>query len=174
MQAIKKTLTLLTLLTLIVSCAKKNNPETILLEHKKTKRLAYTEQKNNSSHLNQKIERNDTVFSKESPIKIISCRLQKNQYSDHMDFHIRYKNVSGKTIQAIRFEWNCKNAFDKPSSGKLFFEKGRSEGYCTRTLKPGASNYKVWEDFSTDASSITFSRAYYVVFTDGKKWKFKD
>lgn len=162
MQTITKALILLVFLCL--SCSKKENASS----------LTYKEQKNNFSHLSEKQEESDTIVSKKSPIKIISCRIQKSQYSEHKDIHITYKNVSGKTIQAIKFEWNCRNAFDKPSNGKYFFEKGRSEGNCTKPLKPGASNSKVWEDFSTDAVSITSSRAYYVVFTDGKKWKLQE
>ena len=43
----------------------------------------------------------NTKGCKESPIKIISSKLLKNQYSDHKDIKLIYKNVSQKKIGAI-------------------------------------------------------------------------
>lgn len=81
--------------------------------------------------------------------------------------------MSKKSIKAIRFEWYCENAFDKPASGKNFFIKGQSKGYTNIFLKSNEKRYQVWEDFSTDANTIISARAYLVVFSDGTKWNLK-
>ncbi|KRD12869.1 hypothetical protein ASE21_02870 [Flavobacterium sp. Root901] len=106
-----------------------------------------------------------------SSIKIIESKLIKNQYSDHRDIKIVFKNSGKKDIQAIKFEWYCENSFNEPANGRYFYGEGRFTGEITCLLKAGKSVTKVWEDFSTDANRIMNARAYYVVFTDGTKWK---
>lgn len=115
----------------------------------------------------------DTQKTKSSPVKIISSKLLNNQYSDHKDIQLIYKNVTHKKINAIKFEWYCENAFDKPASGQFFFIKGISNGHTDISLKPRDVHAKIWEDFSTDANKIIAARAYYVVFSDGTKWELK-
>lgn len=113
----------------------------------------------------------NTKDCKESPIKIISSKLLKNQYSDHKDIKLIYKNVSKKKIGAIRFEWYCENAFNKPASGKFFFIKGKSEGYTHLAINTRQTRSQIWEGFSTDAKTIISARAYFVTFSDGTTWK---
>jgi hypothetical protein len=105
-----------------------------------------------------------------SPIKIIATKLLKNNYSHHKDIKLTFKNAGKKNIRAIKFEWFCKNAFDKPANGRYFYAEGRFTEKVIYSLKPGKSRTEFWEDFSTDADKITEIRAYYIVFADGTKW----
>lgn len=115
----------------------------------------------------------NTQKSKNSPVKIISFKLLKNQYSDHKDIQLTYKNTTRKNIKAIKFEWYCENVFDKPASGQFFFVKGISRGHTDILLEPRKTTSKIWEDFSTDAHTIIAARAYFVVYTDGTQWELK-
>lgn len=115
----------------------------------------------------------NTKINSETPVKIISSKLIKNQYSDHKDIQLVYKNLTQKKIKAIKFEWYCENAFDKPASGQFFFVKGIASGHTDILLRPGKIHSKIWEDFSTDAYKIIAVRAYFVVFSDGTKWELK-
>jgi len=109
-----------------------------------------------------------------SPIKIKEARLLKNQYSDHKDIKITFKNLGKKDIKAIKFEWFCVNSFEKPASGRFFFAEGRFTENITYLIKSGRSKTEIWEDFSTDANKIIKIRAYYIVYTDGTKWGLDD
>lgn len=164
----KKTLLMLIIL---VSCNKKSNTNQVT-----TTTIVYEQIKeSNTRNTTDSIKKSflDTLNIKQSPVKIISAKLFTSQYSDHKDIGLVYKNASKKNIKAIRFEWYCENAFDKPASGKNFFVKGKSDGYISTLLKPKEKKSHVWEDFSTDANTIISVRAYHVVFTDGTKWDLK-
>lgn len=114
-----------------------------------------------------------TKNSKNSPVTIVTSNLSIAQYSDHKNIKIVFKNSSKKNIQAIKLEWYCENSFDEPANGKSFYGKGKYTGEIARLLEPGRIDFKIWEDFSTDANRIIKVRAYYVVFTDGTKWELK-
>lgn len=168
----KKKLLILIILV-FVSCSKKNSTNQVAMT---TTKLDYQQLKHNDT-LNKvdSIKKTflDTYNKKETPVKIISAKLLKTQYSDHKDIKLRYKNISKKNIKAIRFEWYCENAFEKPANGKNFFVTGKSEGYTDNSLKIQESRSQTWEDFSTDANTIISARAYLVVFSDGTKWNLK-
>lgn len=112
----------------------------------------------------------DTTNTHNSPVKILSSKIFNDVYSNHKSIQLTYKNISKKDIKGIKVEWYCLNAFEKPASGKHFFEKGKSNGLITDYLKKTKTASKVWEDFSTDATTVLSARAYEVVFTDGTKW----
>jgi hypothetical protein len=116
--------------------------------------------------------KNDSLKSKKevSPIKITAATLLKNDYSHHKDLKLIYKNSGKKNIKAIKFEWFCKNAFDKPANGRYFYAEGRFTEKVISLIKSGESRTEFWEDFSTDADKITKIRAYYIVFVNGTKW----
>lgn len=154
---------------LTISCAQKSKNDSLINSQNKIKEELIASQITDSSSFSS----SDTIFSEESPIKIISAKILKNAYSDHKDIKITYKNKSNKTIQAINFEWNSTNSFEKPSSGKYFYIKGHCTGYSTSLIRPKQISSKIWEDFSTDAIKIVSSNAYLVVFTDGTIWKLK-
>ncbi|HEU0126502.1 hypothetical protein [Flavobacterium sp.] len=109
-----------------------------------------------------------------SPIKITKATLLKNNYSDHKDITITFKNLGKKTIKAIKFEWFCSNSFDEPANGRYFYGKGRFTENSIHLLKPKQSKTEFWEDFSTDADKIIEIRPYYIVFTDGTKWELNE
>jgi len=153
----------------------------ILISCHKTTKKENIEKVKTHSHIEQKIGEKikdsirqhflDTINIQNSPVKIISSKLLKNAYSDHKDIQIIFKNISKKDVKAIKFEWYCENAFDKPASGKSFFIKGKSTGESTTFLKKQQTRSKIWEDFSTDANTILSARAYEVTFSNGTKWK---
>ena len=47
----------------------------------------------------------DTVGLSKAPVKILSAKIIKQEYSSFRNVYLRYRNVSGKTIQAIKFTW---------------------------------------------------------------------
>lgn len=106
-----------------------------------------------------------------SPIKIVSSKLLPNQYSNHKDIKIIYKNVTKKDIKAIKLEWYCENSFNEPAHGKFFYIQGKSTENVTELLRAGSSQFQIWEDFSTDANKIIKARAFYVMFTDNTTWE---
>lgn len=166
----KKTLLLLVTLTLISCTNKKSSkPET---NTNKNNLIKTNEEKNEAKPTDSiKDDFLKTQKNKNSPIKIISATLLKNQYSDHKDIKLTYKNITKKSIKAIKFEWYCENAFDKPASGQFFFIKGVTRKHTESFLKSRKTESKIWEDFSTDANIIIAARAYYVIFSDGTKWE---
>lgn len=167
---------LLFLLILATSCINKNKKDYFEVKKNINYQQVDTqidEKKNISPSDSIKQSFLDTLNSRESPVKVISSQLLKNQYSDHKDIRLIYKNISKKRIGAIRFEWYCENAFNKPASGKFFFVQGKAEGETHTMVNPGKIKSHIWEDFSTDAQSIVSIRAAFVAFTDGTSWSLK-
>lgn len=156
----------------MVSCTNKNKPDHLIVPNKVD--YKQTEQKDNSTTVDSlKKSFLDTLNTRESPVQIISSKLSNTQYSDHKNIELLYKNVSKKSIKAIKFEWYCENAFNKPANGKYYFVKGKSEGFTSMLLEPKKLRSQVWEDFSTDANTIINARAYFVLFSNGTKWDLK-
>ena len=108
------------------------------------------------------------------PIKIIKATLHKNNYSDHKDIKLTFKNIGKKNIKAIKFEWFCVNSFDEPANGRFFYGEGRFTENSIHLLNSNQSKTEFWEDFSTDADKIIEIRAYYITYTDGTKWELND
>ncbi|MBF4493512.1 hypothetical protein IRZ83_15225 [Flavobacterium sp. JLP] len=160
------------IIMIISGCGKTNKkePQNNVEIIPKTETSVETE---TTDSLNLKEKFLDTTNIKTSPVKILSSKLFKNEYSDHKDIQLIYKNVSKTDIKAIKFEWYCENSFDKPASGRSFFIKGEYTGETTFLLKKQNTAFKIWEDFSTDANTIIAARAYEVIFTNGTKWKLR-
>lgn len=118
-------------------------------------------------------ESKDSTGMKNSPVQILKSRLVDVEYSNYRDIELKYKNVSDKTITAIRFEWYGKNAFGEPADMGSVYSEGRGGGFTDEKLKPGKVSYGTWNIYSNDAKTITIARAYEVVFSDGTKWKLK-
>jgi hypothetical protein len=118
----------------------------------------------------KKIDSLRSLTTEVSPIKIITAKLLKNEYSHHKDIRIIYKNLGKKDIKAIKFEWFCINSFDKPANGRYFFADGRFTEDVTSVIKSKHTKTQIWEDFSTDADKVTKIRAYYIVYADGTQW----
>ncbi len=115
----------------------------------------------------------DTAKLKSSPVRVLKFNLVKREYSNYRDIELKYKNVSDKTIEGIRFEWFGTNAFGEPADMGGTFIEGRGGGFTDETLKPGKTTYSRWEIFSNDAKKIITARPYEVVFSDGSKWTLK-
>ncbi|MFB3387826.1 hypothetical protein [Flavobacterium sp. LAR06] len=63
--------------------------------------------------------------------------------------------MSAKKIGAIRFEWYCENALNKPASGKFFFIKGKSEGTTHLAINARQTRSQFWGSFSTDLKVLS-------------------
>ncbi|MFH6968530.1 hypothetical protein [Flavobacterium sp. FlaQc-28] len=166
----KRTLLVFIILTLISCTNKKSNkPETNTSKNNLIKPIEGEKEAKPTDSIKDNFLK--TQKNKNSPIKIISATLLKNQYSNHKDIKLTYKNITKKNIKAIKFEWYCENVFDEPASGQFFFVKGVTRKHTESLLKSRETESKIWEDFSTDANIIIAARAYYVVFSDGTKWQ---
>lgn len=165
---------LILVILIATSCTTKNKKDHFSMK-KETNSYQINKQVDPENNLSQSdsIKQSflNTAGCNESPVKIISSKLLKNQYSDHKDIELIYKNISKKKIGAIRFEWYCENAFNKPANGKFFFIKGKCEGYTNLAINTKQTRSQIWESFSTDAKTIISARAYFVAFSDGTTWK---
>lgn len=169
-----KTKVLFIVIAITTSCVDKNKTDHFSTKKEINSQQVYKQidiQNDQSPSDSIKQEFLNTQNNKESPIKIVSWKLFKNQYSDHKDIELIYKNVSKKKIGAIRFEWYSENAFNKPASGKFFFIKGKAEGYTHLPINAKQTRSQIWENFSTDAKTIISARVYFVAFSDGTTWK---
>ncbi|MDB5280689.1 MAG: hypothetical protein JWR61_5644 [Ferruginibacter sp.] len=114
----------------------------------------------------------DTLGLSQAPVKVLSSRLVKQEYSNYKDISLTYKNVSDKKIQAIRFRWYGINAFGEPadmgSSGLL---AGFGSGFHDEQIRPGKTQTSEWSIMSRDGKKIVLAWPYEVAFTDGSKWK---
>ncbi len=82
------------------------------------------------------------------------------------------KNVSKKTISAIRFKWTGINAFGEPAD--MGITNGEGGGFDDDKLRPSKSNSGEWSILSRDLKKVTKAWAYEVVFEDGTKWELND
>lgn len=51
-----------------------------------------------------------------APVKVLSARPVEKEYSNYKDIRLSWKNVSNKTISAIKFRWSGINAFGEKCS----------------------------------------------------------
>lgn len=117
---------------------------------------------------NQEIAFSDTPKTQDVPVKIISARPVKQEYSSYKDVSLTYKNVSGKNIEAIKFSWYGMNAFGEPAD--MGIEDGLGRGFTDSKLRVGKTTTSEWSVLSKDLKKITKAWAYEVVFEDGTKW----
>ncbi|MCF2217801.1 hypothetical protein H9Q08_00600 [Chryseobacterium sp. PS-8] len=164
----KKTLFTLIIL-LLFSCGKKQeySPE---IEAKAGKIvdsiMASNQQKAN---LDTKESFLDKELTKNSPVQVLKYRFVEKEYSTYKDVALTYKNVSDKTISAIRFEWYGENSFGEPAD--MGVSTGTGGGFTDDALKPGKTDSGQWDILSRDGKKLIGARAYEVVFEDGTKWK---
>lgn len=105
-----------------------------------------------------------------APIKVLSAKFVTREYSNYKDIALRYKNVSGKVVTAIRFKWYGENAFNEPADmGGL--REGWGGGFSDDALRPGATDYGQWSILSRDGKKVLIAYPYEVVFKDGTKWE---
>ena len=105
-----------------------------------------------------------------APIKVLSAKFVTKEYSNYKDIALRFKNVSGKVVAAIRFKWYGENAFNEPADmGGL--REGWGSGFIDDELRPGASDYAEWGILSRDGKKVLIAYPYEVAFKDGTKWE---
>jgi hypothetical protein len=115
--------------------------------------------------------RSDTIGMNYAPIKVISFKVVEKEYSTYRNVFLRYKNVSKKTVTAIRFRWYGVNAFGEPADLGNSILTGFGSGFTEDIIKPNASDSGEWDVLSRDAKKILIAYAYEVAFSDGSKWK---
>ena len=112
------------------------------------------------------------VKSKECPVKILSSHPVSEEYSNYKSVYLSYKNVSKKTIIAIRFRWTGTNAFGEPAD--MGIKDGEGAGFSDDKLRAGKVDDGTWEILSKDLKKITKAWVYEVSFEDGTKWEMEE
>lgn len=112
----------------------------------------------------------DTAGTENAPIKIISARPATKEYSSYKDITLTYKNVSAKTISAIKFKWYGLNAFGEPADMGAVTD-GIGAGFTDKLLKAGKLTSSTFDISSRDLKKVVKAWPYEVAFEDGTKWK---
>ena len=96
------------------------------------------------------------------PLKITKCYVTIDRFGQQ-DINIDVKNVSGKTIDGIKFRWVLFNNFGDQVPD---LETGVSQ----KILKNNKTDYYIWDIY---ASTATKGQAYVntIHYTDGSKWE---
>lgn len=115
----------------------------------------------------------DTAGLWKAPVKVLSYKVVKKEYSTFRSVHLSYKNISGKTISGIKFEWYGTNAFNEPADLGSSYATGFGGGFTDDALKPGRSDGGTWDVLSRDAKKIKLAWPVEVSFADGSSWKLK-
>lgn len=114
----------------------------------------------------------DTTGVYKAPVQVIKYRFVQREYSSYKDVQLTYKNVSNKTISAIRFRWYGENAFGEPAD--MGIRDGLGGGFTDERLKAGKTSSGEWNVLSKDGKKILKAWAYEVAFEDGTIWKLKN
>ncbi len=114
----------------------------------------------------------DTTGISTSPIKVLSTRIVKNEYSAYRDISLTWKNISNKKISAVRFKWYGVNAFNEPADMGSGFD-GLGGGMSDDALQPGKTDNSEWSILSSNVKKILCAWPYEVAFADGTFWKQK-
>ena len=169
----KNIILIISLALTAISC-KNNNPksetEKLLNEVRKSQMI---------DSIIQSTQKNiylDSTGMDNSPVLVTSAKLVSQEYSNYKNIRLTYKNISKKTIQAIRFEWYGENSFGEPADmgTKSIIIPGAGGGFTEVDLKPNSTTTSEWDILSKDGKKILMARAYEVAFTDGTKWKLQN
>lgn len=115
----------------------------------------------------------DTIGLYKSPIKVLSAKMIEKEYSNYRDISVTFKNVSGKTIEGIRFMWYGETAFKEPADMGMGVYAGFGSGATDRKIRSKKSMTLEWDVSSRNAKKIILAWPYEVVFSDGTTWKLK-
>lgn len=162
------------LVSLISSCNSSNKKNKA--ENESEKHLSEINIKNLSDSIIKSSIKNlylDSTGMKNSPIVVLAAKLFKEEYSTYKSIRLTYKNVSEKSIDAIRFEWYGENSFGEPADMGNPLNRGLGNGFTDEKLKPNSKTTSEWSILSRDGKKVLMARAYEVVFNDGTKWKLK-
>lgn len=113
----------------------------------------------------------DTVGLYKSPVKVLSAKLVKKEYSNYRDISLTYKNVSDKTIAAIKFKWYGTNAFGEAADMGNGMVEGFGGGFTDDILRPNRKETSQWSILSRDGKKVVIAWPYEVAFEDGSIWK---
>jgi hypothetical protein len=107
------------------------------------------------------------------PIKILSGKLVKKEYSNYKDIYISYINEGQKDIEGVKFKWYGETVFGEPADMGSYSEKGFGGGFTEDKLKAGKADNATFEISSKDAKKIIKVWINEIAFSDGTKWKTK-
>ena len=113
----------------------------------------------------------DTVGVYNAPIKVLSAKLVRREYSNYKDMALVYKNVSNKRISAVRFSWYGENAFGEPADMGGLTQEGFGGGFDDSGLGAGKTGSGEWSILSKNGKKVIMAWPREVVFEDGTKWK---
>ncbi len=112
----------------------------------------------------------DTVGMTQSGIIVTDARFVREEYSRFKTVRIRYKNVSGKKIRAIKFKWHGTDAFGDPADCGGY-DPGFGGGITDDPISNGSTETKYWDVLSNNGDKITMAWPTEVAFADGTKWE---
>lgn len=113
----------------------------------------------------------DTVGLSRAPVKVLQAKIVKEEYSNYRSVYLKYKNISKKTISAIKFEWYGTNAFNDPADLGNSYAAGFGGGFTDDSLRSGRSTGATWNVLSRDAKKLKLAWPIEVSFNDGTSWK---
>jgi len=162
-----------------LSCNTNNNAQNITKEEKIKVQNTMAKVREGMKNMEQEKVRRlknelgiDTTGDSESPLMILNAKFIPDEYTNRRNVRVKYKNISGKKIVAIKIKWTGRNAFGEPASMRNSIN-GIGGGMTDDPINPGATESKVWDVWSTDGKNIIHCWAYEVVFADGTKWHHK-
>lgn len=115
----------------------------------------------------------DTVGLYKAPVKVLKAKVVKQEYSSYRSVYLKYKNVSGKRVTGIKFNWYGTNAFNEPADLGNSLSSGFGGGFTDDGLRAGATDDGTWSVLSRDAKKIKLAWPIEVSFSDGTNWKLK-
>lgn len=116
----------------------------------------------------------DTFGVYKSPIKVLTTKVFTEEYANYKSIKLSWKNVSTKTVTAVRFKWYVQNPFSEPAKMLGSTVNGLGGGYSADRILPNKIDHGVWSAISPDASKVVLAWTYEVVFADGSKWKLSE
>ena len=113
----------------------------------------------------------DTAGLYLAPIKILSASIVESEGGDYRNVTLKYKNISDKKIDGIKFRWKCVDVFGEPADVGSSLFKGYGQGFVDKEIKPNESRRATFEVLSNTAKKIVLVFPLEVAFDDGTKWK---
>lgn len=108
-----------------------------------------------------------------APVKVIKANLIRREYSNYRDIQLTYKNISSKTISAIKFSWFGKDAFGEPADMGSVVMNGLGFGFTDDPLKAGRTETSSWSILSRNGKKVVLAWPIEVAFKDGTNWTLK-
>ncbi|MGQ0740201.1 MAG: hypothetical protein ACT4OJ_14210 [Bacteroidota bacterium] len=118
----------------------------------------------------------DTANISTSPIAITETTIWKEKEYlglEYDNISVRFRNISGKTIEAVKLRWFCEDAFGEPVFlfSRPTIRMSIGQGRSNEQLKPGGIGQVRWRGNATDLYKVVRAWPYEVAFSDGIVWK---